>query len=147
MNLFNKIVRIPNNLSTDIDIINIDNIDNINDKIYGLSIFSRCAIEWKSYIGTFPFLYGILVNLNHSNKIYKDMNKRLLKNNRMDLDDDFHGAIMFNLDSNNNPINIIKSFKINKNLGLDFLFKSKNDNENDDENLENNRLPKLRFKI
>ena len=152
MALFDKIVRIPNNLDDDIDI----EFYSSNEKIYGLSIFSRGAKEWKSYIGTFPFLYGIWINLNHSNKIYDKMNDRLIKF-KMNLDDDFHGAVFFNINSNNKPINIIKSFRIIRDIGLNFLFKSDKDkyitidnasylyDQYEDE--EYNRLPKLIFKI
>ena len=70
MNVFDKIVRLPNNLNKDIDVEVYYSINTARDKIYGLSIFSRGAIEWKSYIGTFPFLYGIFINLEYSNKIY-----------------------------------------------------------------------------
>lgn len=156
MNYFDKIIKVPNNLDKDINIESYYSIDNTIDKIYGLSIFSRGAIEWKSYIGTFPFLYGIWLNLNHSNKIYDQMNDRLIKF-KMDLDDDFHGAVFFNINSNNEPINVIKSFKIIRNIGLNFLFKLDDDKyiiidnvsylyeQYEDE--ECNRFPKLIFKI
>jgi len=113
MNLFDTIVRIPNNLNEDTNIELYSSIGNTSNKVYGLSIFSRGAKKWKSYIGTFPFLYGIWVNLGHSNKIYDQMNDNLTKF-KMDLDDDFHGAILFNIDSNNKPINLIKSIKIDR---------------------------------
>jgi len=159
MALFDKIVRIPNNLDDDIDI----EFYSSNEKIYGLSIFSRGAKEWKSYIGTFPFLYGIWINLNHSNKIFSEINDGLLKF-RMDLDNDFYSAIFFNVNLNNRPINIIKSFNIIKDTGLNFLFNTNieeyikiynisfiydqyDEEDEEDENLKYNRLPELIFKI
>ena len=158
MALFNKIVRTPNNLNDDIDI----EFYSSNEKIYGLSIFLRGAKDWRSYIGTFPFLYGIWVNLFYSNKVISEMNDDLLKF-KMDLDNDFYGAIFFNINSYNKPINIIKSFDIGKNKGLNFLFDfdteeyikihnisfiyDQYDEEDDDENLQYNRLPQLIFEI
>ena len=144
-----EIIRVPNNLKDDVD----EELYSNPDKIYGLSIYSRGATEWKSYMGTLSFLYGIWINFNYSNKIYDEMNNRLIKF-RMDLDDDFHGSVFFNFD--NKPINIIKSFKILKNTGLNFLFESDDnqytiidnisylfDNYNDDYS----RFPKLKFGI
>lgn len=159
MALFDQIVRLPNNLDDDIDIESYS----IIDKIYGLLIFSRGAKEWKSYIGTFPFLYGIWVNLNHSNKIFSKTNDVLLKF-RMDLDNDFYSAIFLNVNSNNKPINIIKSFNVIKDKGLNFLFSNDTDKNvqlynmsfiydqydeeaEEEENLKYNRLPILIFKI
>ena len=145
-----EIIRVPNNLKDDVD----EELYSNPDKIYGLSIYSRGATEWKSYMGTLSFLYGIWINFNYSNKIYDEMNNRLIKF-RMDLDDDFHGSVFFNFD--NKPINIIKSFKILKNTGLNFLFESDDnqytiidnisylfDNYNDD---DYSRFPKLKFGI
>jgi hypothetical protein len=154
MNLFDKIIRLPNNLGKDIDIEMYSVISNTHDKIYGLSIYSRGAIEWKSYIGTLPFLYGILINLEYSNKVHDQMNNRLIKF-KMDLDDDFHGAILFNLDINNNPINIIKSFKIIRDKWVNQVEELNKDkyitiksylyDQYDDGTEEYNRLPKLLF--
>lgn len=158
MDLFDKIVRIPNNLDKDNNIELYSSISNTRDKIYGLSIFSRGAIEWKSYIGTFQFLYGIYINLNYSNKIYDEMNNRLIKS-KMDLDDDFHGAVFLNINSNNHPINIIKSFQIIRDKWINQVDEANKDKyitikshlydqyDDGDEDLEYNRLPKLIFKI
>ena len=145
MDLFDKIVRIPNNLDKDVNIEFYPS--NECNKIYGLSIFSRGATEWKSYIGTFPFLYGIWINLGHSNKIYDQMNNNLVKS-KIDLDDDFHETILFNIDSKDNPINLIKSVyirrdELNKDIIMDkisYLY----DQYYDDQDC--NRLPKLIFK-
>ena len=161
MDHFDQIVRIPNNLDKDINVELYYSINNALDKTYGLATFSRGAREWKYHIGTLPYLYGIWVNLNDTNKIYSEMNNRLIKF-KMDLDDDFHGAVFFNIDPNNKPINIIKSFRIIRDIGLNFLFKSDEDkhvtidnasylydqyDEDDEGNLECNRFPKFIFKI
>jgi len=158
MELFDKKVRKPNNLDKDIELETYYSINNALDKIYGLSIFSRGATEWKSYIGTLSFLYGIWVNLKHSNEVHDKMNDRLIS--KLDLDDDFHGAIFFNLNHDNQPTNIIKSFRIIRDIGLNFLFKSDNEKyviintsylydqyDNTDEDETYNRLPKLIFQI
>ena len=154
MDFFDKKIRIPNNLDKDIDVEMYSAIS--NDKIYGLSIFSRGDIGWKSYIGTFPFLYGILLNLEHSNKVYDKMNDRLIKF-KMDLDDDFHGASFFNLDINNKPINLIKSFQIIRYKWFNHVDELNNDkyitvksyfyDQYEDSEEDYNRLPKLIFKI
>lgn len=157
MDLFDKIIKIPNNLGKDISVEIYSAISNICDKLYGLSIFYRGAKKWKFYTGTLPFLYGIWLSVNHSNKIYDEMNNRLIKF-KMDLDDNFHGTVFFNLDINNIPINIIKSFKIIRDICLNFLFESNDDkyititsylydqyDEIEDE--EYDRFPKLIFKI
>lgn len=146
MEYMNEIVRIPNNLGNDL----VEELYSNPDKIYGLSVYSRGATEWKSYIGTLPFLYGIWVNFNHSNKIYDEMNNRLIKC-RMDLDDDFHGSVFFNFD--NKPISIIVSFKILKDTGLNFLFESNEDKYMIIDNIsylfdnssDYNRFPKFKF--
>ena len=155
MHSFDKIVRIPNNLGKDVHLEFYSSLD--RDKIYGLSIFSRGAEEWKSYIGTFPFLYGIRISLNHSNKIYDQMNNNLIKS-KMDLDDDFHGAILFNIDLNNNPINLIKSVQVVQNEWFNQINESNKDeciiidnisylyDQYYDEDPEYIRLPKLIFK-
>ena len=161
MDLFDKIVRIPNNLEKDVDLELYLSIDNDRNKIYGLSIFYRGATEWKSYIGTFQFLYGIYVGSSRSNKIIDKIDDDLIKS-KMNLDNDFHGVVSFDIDPNNKPINIIKSFKITRDTGLNFLFKSDDEKEiifisylydqyenqydNEEEYFECKRLSKLIFK-
>lgn len=144
--LFDMVVRAPNNLKEKDDV----DIEYFNsEKIYGLSVFFRGDRKWKFYTGTFAFLYGIYIGLKHSNETVDQINNMLVKELKKDLDNDFHGAIFFNIDSENKPTQIIKSFGSNQEINCRSYLYEPYENSYDD--IENeyefsDRFPRLEFK-
>lgn len=120
MDSFTKIVGLPNDKFQEIY---------TSGKNYGLAIFNRGAEKWKYYVGSFPFLYGIYDNLEHTNKIHNETNNMLIKERRTDLDDNYHACIFFNIDKNRKPVKIIDSFHVNNdyddNSDINFIFLDK----------------------